>query len=141
MYLYFTCYSIELHWKKLFAIRSYIIFYYFYYFINILLFLNIFREGFLLIFSVNEVLIYKYPLFGVSGHWIDLVLRCIFGTISISGLYLSFRLIPLSDATTIYSSTPIFVILFAYFILKEPITILQVVTETIVIIGAVIIMQ
>ena len=44
-------------------------------------------------------------------------------------------MIPLSDASTIYLSSPVFVTVFAYILLKEPITIVQGVTGTLTVVG------
>ena len=66
-------------------------------------------------------------------------MRGVYGTVSSMGSFMAFGLISLSDATTIQFSSPVFVTLFAYFILKEPLTILQVLTGTITLTGVVII--
>lgn len=42
---------------------------------------------------------------------------------------------PLSDASTIYLSSPVFVTIFAYILLKEPITLIQGLTGTITVVG------
>ncbi|CAG2108753.1 unnamed protein product [Medioppia subpectinata] len=76
---------------------------------------------------------------GVPGHRFDLFMRGVWGTVSSMGSFMAFALIPLSDATTIQFSSPVFVTLFAYFLLREPLTILQVLTGTITLSGVVII--
>ena len=50
-------------------------------------------------------------------------------------LYMAYRLMPLSDASSIYLSSPVFVTIFAYIMLKEPITIVQGVTGSLTVIG------
>ncbi|CAG2103696.1 unnamed protein product [Medioppia subpectinata] len=81
----------------------------------------------------------RYPFFGPPGSRLDLFLRCVSGTASLVTLYMAFRLMPLSDAMTLYMSSPVFVTIFAYFILKERITVVHVTTGTITIIGVFII--
>jgi drug/metabolite transporter (DMT)-like permease len=81
----------------------------------------------------------KYPFFGQTGHRLDLALRAISGTISLTTIYMAYRLMPLADASTIHFSSPVFVTIFAYFMLKEPLTILQLITGTITLTGVVII--
>ena len=76
---------------------------------------------------------------GPSGQRLDLLMRGVYGTVSSMGSFMAFSLISLSDATTIQFSSPVFVTLFAYFILKEPLTVLQVLTGTITLAGVVII--
>ena len=48
-------------------------------------------------------------------------------------------MIPLSDASTIHFASPVFVTIFAYFLLKEPFTKLQIITGAITLTGVVII--
>ncbi|CAG2119987.1 unnamed protein product, partial [Medioppia subpectinata] len=81
----------------------------------------------------------RYSFFGLPGSRLDLFLRCVSGTASLVTLYMAFRLMPLSDAMTLYMSSPVFVTIFAYFILKERITVVHVTTGTITIIGVFII--
>ncbi|XP_054164352.1 solute carrier family 35 member G1-like, partial [Oppia nitens] len=57
--------------------------------------------------------------FGEPNERIYLFLRCTLGTISMACLYTSYRLIPLSDATTMRFTAPVFVSLFAYILLRE----------------------
>lgn len=80
-------------------------------------------------------------LMGVSDFRVNLMMRGVYGTVSSMGSFMAFSLIPLSDATTIQFSSPVFVTLFAYFILKEPLSVLQVLTGTITLGGVVIIAQ
>ncbi|CAG2106652.1 unnamed protein product [Medioppia subpectinata] len=91
------------------------------------------------IFYTITALIYRYPLMAPKGHRVDLTLRCISGTISLIAIFMAYRLMPLADASTIHFASPVFVTIFAYFILKEPLTVLQVLTGTITLTGVVII--
>ncbi|CAG2176988.1 unnamed protein product, partial [Oppiella nova] len=84
-------------------------------------------------------IIKKYPFFGLPGQRLDLGLRCLTGTTSLVTLYMAYKMMPLSDASTLYMSSPVFVTIFAYFMLKEPITVVHVSTGTITIIGVFII--
>lgn len=85
------------------------------------------------------VTVNKYPLFGEPGHRIDLLLRAISGTIALSSVFMAYRLMPFSDASTIHFSSPVFVTVFAFFILKEPFTAIQVITGIMTLIGVTII--
>ncbi|XP_075584777.1 solute carrier family 35 member G1-like [Dermatophagoides farinae] len=84
-------------------------------------------------------LVYGYNFFGQPGHRLDLFYRSISGTISLSAVYIAYRLIPLSDASTIHFASPVFVTVFAYFLLKEPLSKLQIITGTITLTGVFII--
>lgn len=86
-----------------------------------------------------SIAINRYPLFGRSGHRLDLALRAISGTIALSSVFMAYRMMPLSDASTIHFSSPVFVTVFAYFILKEAFTWIQVITGILTIIGVTII--
>ncbi|XP_054166196.1 solute carrier family 35 member G1-like [Oppia nitens] len=81
----------------------------------------------------------KHPFFGIVGHRLDLGLRCLSGTISMITLYMAYRLMPLTDASTIYLSSPLFVTIFAYILLKEKVTIVQALTGILTIVGVFII--
>lgn len=48
-------------------------------------------------------------------------------------------MLPLSDATTIFAASPVFVTILAYFLLNEKLTILQIFTGTVTLVGVVII--
>ena len=52
---------------------------------------------------------------------------------------MAYRLIPLADATTIQFTAPVMVIFLAFFILKEPLTLLQIGTGVVTLIGVIII--
>ncbi|XP_054166155.1 solute carrier family 35 member G1-like [Oppia nitens] len=90
-------------------------------------------------FYTITALIYRYPLMPRRGHRLDLAFRCVSGTISLITIFVAYRLMPLADASTIHFASPVFVTIFAYFILKEPLTVLQVLTGTITLTGVVII--
>ncbi|XP_054166030.1 solute carrier family 35 member G1-like [Oppia nitens] len=99
----------------------------------------VFRSIFQLVFYGTCIAIKKYPLFGVYGHRIDLVLRSLSGTVALSSIFMAYRMMPFSDASTIHFSSPVFVTVFAYFILKEKVSILQVITGVLTLIGVTII--
>ncbi|UXI23040.1 DNA ligase 1 [Sarcoptes scabiei] len=91
------------------------------------------------VYFFASILIYRQEFFGHTNHRIDLLCRVIFGTISQSTIYVAYRLIPLSDASSIHFASPVFVTVFAYFVLKEPLTRLQIMTGTFTMIGVFII--
>lgn len=97
------------------------------------------RSSFQFVVYFLVTLLYQYRFFGESGHRVDLMLRSISGTISLSAVYVAYRLIPLSDASTIHFASPVFVTIFAYFLLKEPFTRLQIITGAITLTGVVVI--
>ena len=78
-------------------------------------------------------------MFGIPGHGADLAQRCLTGTTCLITLYIAYRLMPLSDSTTIYQTAPVFVPIFTYFIFKERPKIFPVVTGIITVIGVFII--
>ena len=73
----------------------------------------------------------------MAGHRLDIGLRALFGTIAAITIYMSYRLIPLADASTIQFSAPVFVFILAYFILGERITPLHIFTGMIALVGVV----
>lgn len=119
------------------------------------------RSAFQFVVYFAATLFYQYNFFGESGHRIDLMLRSISGTISLSAVYVAYRLIPLSDgklsplnqpdnqlitkyfiidaASTIHFASPVFVTIFAYFLLKEPFSRLQIMTGALTLFGVIII--
>ena len=103
------------------------------------IYLSIKRCCFQFLFNLVIAMLNRDNLFGASDQRLDLLMRGIYGTVSSMGSFMAFGLIPLSDATTIQFSSPVFVTLFAYFILKEPLTVLQVLTGTITLTGVVVI--
>lgn len=56
---------------------------------------------------------------GAEGERIYLLLRAIVGFLATSSAYISYRLVPLADATAIIFAAPIFVSIFAKILLKE----------------------
>ena len=96
-----------------------------------------FRSVFQIIFYLATTLYYGLPFFGTAGHRVDIALRAIFGTIAAITIYMSYRLIPLADASTIQFSAPVFVFILAYFILGEPVTILHILTGLVALVGVV----
>lgn len=52
---------------------------------------------------------------------------CLCGTISLACFYSSYRYIPLGDATTIRFTSPVFIAIFAHFLVNEPFGLLQLV--------------
>lgn len=92
---------------------------------------------FQILFYLATTLYYRLPFFGLAGHRIDIILRAVFGSIAAITIYMSYRLIPLADASTIQFSAPVFVFILAYFILGERITILHIFTGLIALVGVV----
>lgn len=80
-------------------------------------------------------LYYKYPLLGVPGERVALFTRAFCGFGAVTFGYISYRMIPLSDATTITAACPVFVSIIAWFILKEEFGIFQIFTVALTIIG------
>lgn len=70
----------------------------------------------------------KNPLLGVPGERFYLIQRSFFGFITITFNYYSMSFISLSDASAIAFSSPVFVSIFAYFLLKEKFGVFQVTT-------------
>ena len=67
------------------------------------------------------------------------MVRCTLGTVSMACLYTSYRLIPLSDATTIRFTAPIFVSVFAFILLGEPFGVFDMVSAAITIGGVILV--
>ncbi len=84
-------------------------------------------------------LVNRDSILGESGQRLYLALRAITGTVSITTIYMAYRLMPIADASTIHFASPVFVAVFGYFLLKEKLTIIQIVTGIITLIGVVII--
>ncbi|XP_076313880.1 solute carrier family 35 member G1-like [Tachypleus tridentatus] len=69
----------------------------------------------------NVFIIYsKANYFGEEGERIILFFRAIFGGIVKALMIYCFHWLPLADAYTIYSSSPVFISLLAYLVLREP---------------------
>ncbi|CAG2169852.1 unnamed protein product [Oppiella nova] len=103
-----------------------------------------FRYSMLTIVGLIQFIVYfiiiltqKYHIFGKPEGRKNLVLRCLFGTTVIVCIYSSYPLQPLSDTVTIFMSTPVFCTIFAYILLKEPITPLHVGTGVTILVGVV----
>ncbi|KAH9421937.1 hypothetical protein DERP_002227 [Dermatophagoides pteronyssinus] len=95
------------------------------------------RSVFQLIFYLSTTLYFRLPIFGLPGHRLDLSLRAIFGAIAAITIYMSYRLIPLADASTIQFSAPVLVFVLAYFILGEPMTCCHILIGFVALIGVV----
>lgn len=85
------------------------------------------------------VLLARQSFLGVKGERWPLIARGFFGFCAFSLAYYSFRLIPLADASTIVFSAPVYVSIFACFLLKEKCGAFQIATITITIIGVMLI--
>ncbi|CAG2114212.1 unnamed protein product [Medioppia subpectinata] len=86
------------------------------------------------------VMVYqKVNYLGECTERIPLFLRCTLGTVSMACLYTSYRLIPLSDATTIRFTAPVFVAAFAYLLLREPFGRMEILCACITITGCVLV--
>ena len=78
-------------------------------------------------------------MIGKPGERIPLFTRGFLGFFSLIGNYIALRLIPLSDATTIYASSPVFVSIVACVILHEEYGIFQAFTIIITLAGVLLI--
>lgn len=81
----------------------------------------------------------KFPFFGVPGSRVPLALRAAAGTFSVTVFFFSLSMIPLGDSSTIRFTDPVFVAIFAYVFLKEPLTLFHGITGLITLSGVVII--
>lgn len=82
------------------------------------------------------VTVFKRKSFwGVPGTRTNLWCRALTGTFSLSCIFTAFNMVPIGDATTIYFSSPVVVTIVAYFILKEPFRMLQLITCLLTIVG------
>lgn len=81
----------------------------------------------------------KYSIIGKPGQRLNLVLRGVFGATSALTIFYAFRLIPLGDAATLQYTSPIFVVLVARVMIKEPIKLIQILTGVMSVAGAFII--
>lgn len=77
----------------------------------------------------------KMDMFGIKGERLALILRGVFGFFAGVLYYFAYRLIPLADATTIVFSAPVFVFVFACFLLKEECGLFQVLILMMTLIG------
>ena len=78
-------------------------------------------------------------LIGEPGERWPLFLRGIFGFLAFGLSYVSFRMIPLADASTIIFSAPVYVSIFACVLLKEDCGLFQVINIGITIVGVLLI--
>ncbi|OTF72008.1 EamA-like protein, partial [Euroglyphus maynei] len=95
------------------------------------------RSVFQVIFYLSTTLYLRLPVLGLPGHRLDCALRAIFGSIAAITIYMSYRLIPLADASTIQFSAPVLVFVLAYFILSEPMTCCHILIGFVAFIGVV----
>ncbi|KAJ6224711.1 hypothetical protein RDWZM_003256 [Blomia tropicalis] len=95
------------------------------------------RSCFQIIFYLGTTIYYGLPFFGSKGQRLDISLRAIFGSIAAITIYMSYRLIPLADASTIQFSAPVFVFFLAYFILGERISLIHIFTGLLALVGVV----
>ncbi|XP_054166206.1 solute carrier family 35 member G1-like [Oppia nitens] len=87
------------------------------------------------------VLVRGYSIVPADGHHMYLALRCISGTITLTTVFVAYRMMPLADASTIQFSSPVFVAIFAYFMLRELLSWLQAVAGLVTLVGVVVIAQ
>ncbi|CAG2170306.1 unnamed protein product [Oppiella nova] len=87
------------------------------------------------------VIIKGYSIAPAEGHKSTLALRIISGTITLTTVFVAYRLMPLADASTIQFSSPVFVAIFAYFMLRESINCIQGVAGLVTLAGVVVIAQ
>lgn len=78
-------------------------------------------------------------IFSLPGTRVYLFARATCGTVGITCVFIAYRLIPLGDASAILFSSPVFVAILAYFILKEPLSLQQIIAGTIALLGVFII--
>lgn len=86
------------------------------------------------------IIVYNgFSVFGVPGERLPLFSRGFFGCMSLITSYVSYRLMPLSDATTICASAPVFVAIVACVLLKEECGIFQIFTLIVTLSGVLLI--
>lgn len=78
-------------------------------------------------------------LFGIDGERWPLFLRAIFGFISVAGNYMSIQTIGLSESASIVFSAPVFTVFFAFFLIREPIRCINMLTLVLVMFGIILI--
>ena len=81
----------------------------------------------------------QFSLFGVPGERLALFSRGFFGFVALTSSYFAFQMIPLSDATTICASAPVFVSIVACVILKEECGVFQAFTVVVTLSGVLLI--
>lgn len=92
-----------------------------------------------LLFFLPFVLLTGSPVFGVPGERLPLFLRGLTGYLAFVLTYVSLRMIPLADSSTIVFSAPVFVLVIAFFVLKEECGMFQVFVLFLTITGVVLI--
>lgn len=85
------------------------------------------------------MILYKLPLFGLRGERATLYAQGFLAFIAFGLMYISYRLIPLADASTIVFSSPVWTSIFAAVFLKEPCGLVQTLTIVIALIGVLLI--
>ena len=91
------------------------------------------------LFYFPIVILYKLPIFGLRGERATLYTQGFLAFIAFGLMYISYRLIPLADASTIVFSSPVWTSIFAAVFLKEPCGLVQTLTIVIALIGVLLI--
>lgn len=81
----------------------------------------------------------RHSILGQPGQCLNLVCRGVFGAAAGLTIFYAFRLLPLGDAATLQYTSPIFVVIVARIMIKEPIKLIQVLTGVMSVVGALII--
>ncbi|KAK6638133.1 hypothetical protein RUM44_008558 [Polyplax serrata] len=82
--------------------------------------LLVIRSTVQIVFMVAIALYVKANLFGPKGYRILLQIQGLVGGLTLVLLFFTFRRLPLGDATTIIFSSPVFVMVLSFIILREP---------------------
>lgn len=93
------------------------------------------RSVFQVIFFLPLSIYFKEPLHGIDGERMALLQRSITGYVTFAMSYYALSYISLSDSSAISFSAPVFVAVIAYFALKEPCGLFQVITVIGTVIG------
>ena len=89
----------------------------------------IIRNAILAICCFAQLVKDRVSIFSIPKNLLPLLLlRGLFGILSTIGLYLAFDFLPLSLATTLYYSHPIFVAIMCYFFLAEKLKKLEIIS-------------
>ncbi|XP_064630637.1 solute carrier family 35 member G1-like [Lineus longissimus] len=99
------------------------------------------RFAVITIFTIPLILYLKAPWIGEKENWRDLFIRAVLGCFSMLFLYFSLHNMPLGDATVIYMTSPVFVGVLAFFILKESCGIFEIISTMIMLVAVVFIAQ
>ena len=81
----------------------------------------------------------RFSIIGLPGERLVLFLCGFLGAVALTSCYIAFRFIPLSDASTIISSAPVFVSIVAWVALKEECGVFQAFTIVITLCGVLLI--